>query len=68
MDVRRFLDAGVTVGLGTDVAGGASASMLDCIRNTISASRAMGFRCRSDYLHGRCMSLTSFHHLYVVRL
>lgn len=48
MDVRRFLDAGVKVGLGTDVAGGASASMLDCIRNTISASRAMGFRQRAD--------------------
>jgi guanine deaminase len=48
MDVRRFLDAGVAVGLGTDVAGGASASMLDCMRNTISASRAMGFRNRED--------------------
>lgn len=48
MDVRRFLDAGVYVGLGTDVAGGASTSMLDCIRNTISASRAMGMRKRGD--------------------
>lgn len=36
------------MGLGTDVAGGASASMLDCMRNTVSASRAMGFRCRED--------------------
>jgi hypothetical protein len=36
------------VGLGTDVAGGASASMLDCMRNTLSASRAMGFRSRKD--------------------
>lgn len=36
------------MGLGTDVAGGASASMLDCMRNTISASRAIGFRARED--------------------
>lgn len=36
------------MGLGTDVAGGASASMLDCMRNTLSASRAMGFRSRKD--------------------
>jgi guanine deaminase len=48
MDVRRFLEAGVSVGLGTDVAGGASTSMLDCIRNTISASRAMGMKKRGD--------------------
>jgi guanine deaminase len=48
MDVRRFLDAGIPVGLGTDVAGGASTSMLDCIRNTISASRAMGMKKRGD--------------------
>jgi guanine deaminase len=48
MDVRRFLEAGISVGLGTDVAGGASTSMLDCIRNTISASRAMGMRKRGD--------------------
>jgi guanine deaminase len=48
MDVRRFLEAGIAVGLGTDVAGGASTSMLDCIRNTISASRAMGMRKRGD--------------------
>lgn len=48
MDVRRFVEAGIRVGLGTDVAGGASASMLDCMRNTLSASRAMGFRSRQD--------------------
>lgn len=46
MDVRKFVDRGVTVGLGTDVAGGASASMLDAIRQTITASRAVGFALR----------------------
>lgn len=38
-DVRRFLDKGVKVGLGTDVAGGFSPSMLDAIRSTFIASK-----------------------------
>jgi guanine deaminase len=46
MDVRRYLNRGIKLGLGTDVAGGASASMVDCIRNTIVASRAKGFQIR----------------------
>lgn len=47
MDVRRFIADGIRVALGTDVAGGASASMLDAMRNAISASRAVGF----DHTH-----------------
>lgn len=37
-NVRRWLEEGVAVGLGTDVAGGWSASMLDAIRQTIITS------------------------------
>ncbi|CEP14878.1 hypothetical protein [Parasitella parasitica] len=38
-DVRRFLAKGIKVGLGTDVAGGFSPSMLDAIRSTFFASK-----------------------------
>mmetsp|Transcript_20571 Transcript_20571/g.55431 ORF Transcript_20571/g.55431 Transcript_20571/m.55431 type:complete len:530 (+) Transcript_20571:52-1641(+) len=37
-NVRRWLEEGVTVGLGTDVSGGWSASMLDAIRQTVITS------------------------------
>lgn len=47
------------VGLGTDVAGGASASMMDCMRNTLSASRAMGFRFRQDGIPPSMNELTT---------
>ncbi|KAG2236958.1 guanine deaminase [Thamnidium elegans] len=40
-DVRRFLNQGVKVGLGTDVAGGFSASMLDAVRSTFFASKTV---------------------------
>jgi guanine deaminase len=36
MDVRGFLDEGMKVAIGTDVAGGYSASMLDAIRQVFS--------------------------------
>jgi guanine deaminase len=39
--LRRMLDAGVHVGLGTDIAGGASASLLENARQAISASRLL---------------------------
>ena len=48
MDLRRFLAYGIKVGLGSDVAGGHSASMLDVIRHTLVASRALGFERRDD--------------------
>jgi guanine deaminase len=38
LDVRRVLDAGVTLGLGTDVSGGYAPSMWDAIRMAIVAS------------------------------
>ena len=37
--VRRYLDAGIPVGLGTDVAGGAHLSIFRAIQDTIAASK-----------------------------
>jgi len=48
-DVRRLLDAGVKVGLGTDVSGGYSPSMLNAIRTSIIASSAMNAHFSHDY-------------------
>ncbi|PSN46074.1 Guanine deaminase [Blattella germanica] len=42
-DVRRLLDAGVKVGLGTDVSGGYSPSILDAIRNALDVSIHVSF-------------------------
>jgi guanine deaminase len=39
--LRRALDNGVRVGLGTDISGGPSASMFDSCRHVISASRML---------------------------
>jgi guanine deaminase len=39
--LRRMLDAGVNVGLGTDVAGGASPSVLESARHAVIASRQL---------------------------
>jgi guanine deaminase len=39
LNVRRLLDEGLTVGLGTDVSGGHSPSMLDAIRQAVVASK-----------------------------
>jgi len=41
---RKLLNKGVKVGLGTDVAGGTSVSMLDAMRQAINASAALKFR------------------------
>ncbi|KAI9315237.1 guanine deaminase [Dichotomocladium elegans] len=38
-DVRQFLEKGIKVGLGTDVAGGFAPSMLDAIRSSFFASK-----------------------------
>ena len=37
--VRRYLDLGMSVGLGTDVAGGASLSMFRCMADAVAASK-----------------------------
>ncbi len=39
--LRRALEKGVRVGLGTDISGGPSASMLDSCRSAVSASRLL---------------------------
>jgi guanine deaminase len=39
--LRRMLDAGVHVGLGTDIAGGASASLLENARHAVMSSRLL---------------------------
>ncbi|KAI8851854.1 hypothetical protein BC829DRAFT_424950 [Chytridium lagenaria] len=44
LNVRRLLDESVKVGLGTDVAGGYSPSILDTIRHAIVASKVVAAR------------------------
>ncbi|XP_010875171.1 guanine deaminase [Esox lucius] len=41
LDVRRVLNKEVKLGLGTDVAGGYSPSMLDAVRKTLATSKAL---------------------------
>jgi len=43
LDVNRVLKAGVKIGLGTDVSGGCSSSMLEVIRKSIVASNTLTF-------------------------
>lgn len=42
-DVRRLLDANIKVGLGTDVSGGHSASMLLAIQDALNVSHSLNF-------------------------
>ena len=46
MDIRVFLNEGLKVSLGTDVAGGYSCSMLDAMRQTLTASIVSSIRRR----------------------
>ncbi|XP_072904646.1 guanine deaminase [Hemitrygon akajei] len=48
MDVRRALNHKVNVGLGTDVSGGYSPSILDAVRKAIETSKILSFN-SSDY-------------------
>ena len=58
--VRSFLDIGITVGLGTDVSGGYSPSILEAARQTCLASRLLGhtaafemeFECGHSHVKG----------------
>lgn len=43
MPLRRYLDRGIKVGLGTDVSGGYSCSILDAMRQAIIAAKALSF-------------------------
>ena len=45
-DVRMYKEEGIEVGLGTDVAAGYSPSILDCLRQTITASRCLELKYR----------------------
>ena len=46
--VRELLDEGIEVGLGTDVSGGYSTSILDAVRNACMVSRHVGFLNEGD--------------------
>ncbi|ORY48979.1 guanine deaminase [Rhizoclosmatium globosum] len=48
LNVRRMLDEGLKVGLGSDVAGGFSPSMLDALRQSITASKMVSIGQGSD--------------------
>ena len=43
--VKRLIREGIKVGLGTDVAGGYSPSMLSAMRAAVLASKSLQFRC-----------------------
>lgn len=47
-DVRRILEKDIKVGLGTDVAGGFSPSILDAVRSTFFASKTMKIMKQSE--------------------
>ncbi|KAL0592662.1 hypothetical protein ABG067_000227 [Albugo candida] len=49
LNVRQLLDAGVKVGLGTDIAGGYAPSMLDAIRQSIIASKVTAMQTDNVY-------------------
>ncbi|KAI3640194.1 hypothetical protein MIR68_001072 [Amoeboaphelidium protococcarum] len=62
-DVRRLISAGVKVGLGTDVGAGSSVSMLDAMRNTVTASKVLAQQ--KDQLN---LQLTPYHALYLATM
>jgi len=53
MDVRQFVDEGVKVAVGTDVAGGYSASMLDALRQVLQFRNVILIRVVSEPLFRR---------------
>lgn len=61
LNVRRLVDEGVKVGLGTDVAGGYSPSMFDAIRHAILASKV-------TQMQGDSPHLSVFESLYLATL
>lgn len=68
-DVRRFLEKGVKVGLGTDVAGGFAPSMLDAVRSTFFASKTTKIMRRDGPLKDKAYApLCSAELLYLATL
>lgn len=53
LNVHKCIEEGLKVGLGTDVAGGYSPSMLDAIRQSIVASKVVLFDARGDLVPDR---------------
>ncbi|XP_064403300.1 guanine deaminase-like isoform X2 [Halichondria panicea] len=49
LDARKMLDMGLKIGLGTDVSGGYSLSVLDALRKSIDVSKALSFSKQDDY-------------------
>eukprot|EP00731_Ephydatia_muelleri_P017080 Em0010g178a len=49
LDARHLLDRGVKIGLGTDVSGGYSSSILEAIRLSILSSKALSFSKPPEY-------------------
>ncbi|XP_064292659.1 guanine deaminase isoform X2 [Plodia interpunctella] len=47
--VKKYLDSDITVGLGTDVAGGDSATILDAMRRTMDVSTHLELKGSADY-------------------
>lgn len=66
-DVRRFLNNGIKVGLGTDVAGGFAPSILDAIRTSFFASKTNMIMHR-DHLHKPYSPLTPIELLFLATL
>ncbi|MCQ2818989.1 MAG: guanine deaminase [archaeon] len=58
-DVRHIMDIGVKVGLGTDVAGGSSPSIIDAMRNALTCSRANLFQKRKEGKENEYKPLTT---------
>lgn len=63
LNVRKLLLQGIKVGLGTDVAGGYSSSILDALRQAIIASRCISFG-EKDPQTGQFYEALSYHEAF----
>lgn len=60
LDLRRLLRHGIRVGLGTDISGGYSPSMLSAIRNAVIASSVTHVSKLNAHLRPDCSNLLTF--------
>ena len=60
-EVKYLLRRGIKVGLGTDVAGGYSPSILSAMRAAVMASKSLQFRCSADFTQVFYNSLVALH-------